>query len=115
MFQTASGTIFDPGNIARDSLGPILEEMGRAQAGTRFNIFRRFREAVLQQSDVRQIVIDFWMGHSNATIADRYGKQLVEDVDFRQEQVKKVGLGFELPLSLIGLHGLQIVESTVAA
>ena len=40
-------------------------------------------------------------------MGDRYGKQLVEDVEYRQEQVKKVGLGFDLPPSLIGLRGLQ--------
>ena len=38
-----------------------------------------------------------------------------EDVEYRQEQVKKVGLGFELPPSLLGLRGLQIVEGTFAA
>jgi hypothetical protein len=54
--------MLDPGNIDRDSLSPILEEMGRAQAGTRFNVFRRFREAVLQRSEARQILIDYWMG-----------------------------------------------------
>jgi hypothetical protein len=43
---------------------------------------------------------------------DRYGKQLVEDIEYRQEQVKKVGLGFELPPSLFGL---QIVENVEAA
>ena len=46
---------------------------------------------------------------------DRYGKQLVEDIEYRQEQVKKVGLGFELPPNLFGLHGLQIVENVEAA
>jgi len=115
LFQTANGTMFDPGNIARDSLDPILEEMGRDKPGTRFNIFRRFREAILQHSDVRQILIDYWMGHSNASMADRYGKQLVEDIEYRQEQVKNVGLGFELPPSLLGLSGLQIVVGIVAA
>lgn len=53
---------------------PILNEMGRAQAGTRFNIFRRFREAVLQRSDARQMLIDYWMGHASASISDRYGR-----------------------------------------
>jgi hypothetical protein len=114
-FQTVNGTMFAPGCIARDSLDPILHEMGRAQAETRFNIFRRFREVVLQRSDARQLLIDFWMGHSNASMADRYGQQLVEDIEYRQEQVKKVGVGFELPPSLLGLGGLQIVESIFAA
>ncbi|MGB8675433.1 MAG: site-specific integrase [Candidatus Acidiferrales bacterium] len=109
LFQTANGTMLDPGNIDRDSLSPILKTMGRDEAGTRFNVFRRFREAVLQRSEARQILIDYWMGHSNPSMGDRYGKQLVEDVEYRQEQAKKVGLGFDLPPSLFGLRGLQNV------
>jgi hypothetical protein len=115
LFHTANGTMFDPRNIARDSLEPILEKMGRGEAGTLFNVFRRFREVVLQRSDARQILIDYWMGHSNASMGDRYGKQLVEDIEYRQAQVKKVGLGFELPPCLFGLRGLQIVENEAAA
>lgn len=111
LFQTANETMLDPGNIDRDSLSPILEEMGRDEAGTRFNVFRRFREAVLQRSEARQILIDYWMGHSNPSMGDRYGKQLVEDVKYRQEQVKKVGLGFDLQPSLLGLRGLQTVSN----
>jgi len=111
LFQTANRTMLDPGNIARDSLSPILKEMGRNETGTRFNVFRRFREAVLQRSEARQILIDYWMGHSNPSMGDRYGKQLVEDVEYRQEQAKKVGLGFDLPPSLLGLHGLQPVTN----
>ena len=41
--------------------------------------------------------------------------QLVEDIEYRQEQVKKVGLGFELPPRLFELRGLQIVENIAAA
>ncbi len=115
LFQSANGTMFDPRNIARDSLEDILQEMGRGEAGTLFNVFRRFREVVLQRSDARQILIDYWMGHSNASMGDRYGRQLVEDIEYRQEQVKKVGLGFELPPRLFGLRGLQIVENIAAA
>jgi integrase len=111
LFQTANGTMLDPGNIDRDSLSPILEEMGRNEPGTRFNVFRRFREAVLQRSEARQILIDYWMGHSNPSMGDRYGKQLVEDLEYRQEQAKKVGLGFDLPPSLLGLRGLQTVSN----
>jgi signal transduction histidine kinase len=59
LFQTANGTMLDPRNIDRDSLSPILEEMGRDEVGTRFNVFRRFREAVLQRSEARQILIDY--------------------------------------------------------
>jgi len=48
-------------------------------------------------------------------MGDRYGKQLVEDVNYRQDQLKKIGLRFELPESLFGLRGLQIPEATAAA
>jgi hypothetical protein len=100
LFQSADGTILDPRSIGRNNLDVILKQMGRDQAGTLFNIFRRFREAVLQRSEARQILIDYWMGHSNPSMGDRYGRQLVEDVNYRQDQIRKVGLGFELPESL---------------
>jgi hypothetical protein len=48
-------------------------------------------------------------------MGDRYGRQLVEDIEYRQGQVKKVGLGLELPPCLFGLRGLQIVENIAAA
>ena len=50
------------------------------------------------------LLIDYWKGHSNPSVGDRYGKQLVEDVNYRQDQIKKVGL-----------RGLQILEATAAA
>ena len=88
LFQSANGTMVDPRSIGRNNLDLILKQMGRDQAGTLFNVFRRFREAVLQRSEVRQILIDYWMGHSNPSMGDRYGKQLVEDVNYRQDQIK---------------------------
>ena len=41
-------------------------------------------------------MIDYWMAHDNSDMSSRYAKQLTEDVEFRQEWTKKVGLGFEL-------------------
>ena len=113
--ETSTTTILDPRSIGRNNLDLILKQMGRDQAGTLFNVFWRFREAVLQRSEVRPILIDYWMGHSNPSMGDRYGKQLVEDINYRQDQIKKVGLGFELPESLFGLRGLQILDATAAA
>jgi len=55
------------------------------------------------------------MGHSNPSMGDRYGKQLVEDVGYRQEQVKRVGLGFDLPPSLRGLQTIGNVRNKEAA
>jgi hypothetical protein len=59
--------------------------------------FRRFRQAVLEKSEVRQLLIDFWLGHDNPDMSSGYAKQLTEDVEFRQEWAEKVGLGFVMP------------------
>jgi integrase len=64
LFQSANGTMLDPRSIGRNNLDLILKQMGRDQAGTQFNVFQRLREAVLQRSEARQILIDYWMGHS---------------------------------------------------
>ncbi len=84
-----------PRNIARDSLHPILKKMGRELAG--FHTFRRFRESILQMSEARALLIDFWMGHANREMSGRYGKQLLDNVQWRRDCAAKVGLGFTLP------------------
>ena len=51
-------------------------------------------------------------------MSTRYGKKLLEDVQYREECREKVGLGFNLPTPkpvLFGLHGLQNEENVVAA
>jgi hypothetical protein len=80
--------------IARDSLHPILKKIGRESA--RFHTFRRFRESILQMSEARTLLIDSWMGHANRDMSGRYGKQLLDNVQWRQECAAKVGLGFTL-------------------
>jgi hypothetical protein len=52
---------------------------------------------VLQTSEVRTLLIDYWMGHASGEMAGRYGKQLLDNVRWRQECAAKVGLGFMLP------------------
>jgi hypothetical protein len=69
--------------------------MGRESAG--FHAFRRFRESILQMSEARNLLIDFWMGHANGEMSGRYGKQLLGNVQWRQECAAKTGLGFTLP------------------
>ena len=96
LFQSRNGTMLSPIAVFRHGLRPILKEMGRERV--RFHAFRRFREATLQRSEVRQLLIDFWMGHENSDMSSRYGRQLTEDVEFRQQWAEKVGLGFQLPV-----------------
>jgi len=69
--------------------------MGRELAG--FHTFRRFREYILQMSEARTLLIEFWMGHANGEMSGRYGKQLLDNVQWRQDCAAKVGLGFTLP------------------
>jgi len=95
LIGTSSGLPLSARNIMRDSLPPILTAMGRGSAG--FHIFRRFRESVLQMSEVRTLLINYWMGHANGEMAGRYGKQLLDNVRWRQESAATVGLGFMLP------------------
>jgi integrase len=95
LFETSGGLPMSPRNITRDSLHPILKEMGRESAG--FHTFRRFRESILQMSEARTLLIDYWMGHANGEMSGRYGKQLLDNVQWRQECATKVGLGFVLP------------------
>jgi integrase len=95
LFQSRNGTMFSPIAVYRHGLRPVLRKIERDRV--RFHAFRRFREATLQRSEVRQLLIDFWMGHENSDMSSRYGKQLTEDVEFRQQWAEKIGLGFDLP------------------
>jgi integrase len=95
LFETPSGLPMAPRNILRDSLHPLLKKMGCASAG--FHTFRRFREAVLQMSNARNLLINFWMGHANGEMSGRYGKQLLANTRWRQECAATIGLGFTVP------------------
>lgn len=112
LFETESGKMIDPGSLWRDGFARIVRDMGQQAS---FNSFRRFRESVLQASECRALLIDYWMGHSNADMASRYGKQLVENRKFRAEWSAKVGLGLVLQPGLVGIRGIQNEENTVAA
>jgi integrase len=94
LLETETGNMLWPGTLYRDGLKAILKNMGRGKV--RFHAFRRFRQAVLEKSDVRQLLIDYWMAHDNSDMSSRYAKQLTEDVEFRQEWAEKAGLGFDL-------------------
>jgi len=70
--------------------------MGDTRRVSAFNIFRRFRKAVLLKSEARDLLIDYWMGHANTEMKTRYGQQLIQDVIWRQQWAEKAGIGFEL-------------------
>jgi hypothetical protein len=119
LFETGTGKMLWPSTLCRDGLKTILKDMGRSKV--RFHAFRRFRQAVLEKSEVRQLLIDYWMAHDNSDMSARYAKQLTEDMKFRQEWAEKVGLGFDLSevfdggRDLLALRALQTQSGTVAA
>jgi integrase len=94
LFCTETGQPLSPRNILRDSLHPTLAKLKQPKMG--FHCFRRFRESVLQMSEARTLLVDYWMGHENREMGTRYAKQVVEDVAWRKQWAKKVGLGFKL-------------------
>ena len=94
LFCTETGKPQSPRNILRNSLHPTLSKLKQPKMG--FHCFRRFRESVLQKSEARALLVDYWMGHENRDMGTRYAKQLVEDVAWRTQWAKKVGLGFKL-------------------
>ena len=59
--------------VERDALYPILADMGIKEKGLLFHSFRRFRESVLLRSETRDILINYWMGHSDEEMSTRYG------------------------------------------
>ena len=108
------GKMLSPANLWRDGFKTVVKEMG---IDIRFHSFRRFRESVLQASECRELVIDYWMGHENADMSSRYGKQLLSNRVFLAEWAEKVGLGFEIPSEpgLVAIRAIRNQDSVVAA
>jgi hypothetical protein len=48
-------------------------------------------------SKARTLPIDFWMGRANREMSGRYGRQLLDNVQWRRDCAAKVGLGLALP------------------
>ncbi len=110
LFCSTSGKPLSSRNVLRDNLHPALLALKQPRAG--FHCFRRFRESVLQMSDARNLLIDYWMGHENRDMGTRYAKQLIENIEWRKEWAEKVGLGFKLPSLPLGIGQLgQLFEA----
>jgi integrase len=90
---TSSGRPMSDDNVYR-RFYPLLRRLGIEQKG--FHAFRRFRNTHLSEKEVPDRLIQFWMGHKDRTMTDRYTK-LRRVVSFRKAWAEKVGLGFELP------------------
>jgi integrase len=95
LFATASGKPISQRNVLR-----YLH--ARKKVG--FHAFRRFRTSVLRKARVPEDLLKLWLGHASKSVTDDYARQLREDLPFRQEWAERVGLGFSLTCSEVGLQ-----------
>lgn len=98
IFQTSSRTPVTQTNLLRRELHPLLTKLGIPLCG--FHAFRRFRNTHLRQTRCPDSVLKFWMGHADEDMSDHYDFSC-EDLQYRRDVAKAMGLGFEVPKSLI--------------
>lgn len=67
-----------------------------------FHAFRRYRATHLDLSDVPRGIAQFWLGHADKTITDRYVK-MQGRIEERRTWAERAGLGFKLPKKLISM------------
>ena len=112
IFQTSGGKPVTQTNLLRRELHPLLDSLKISLCG--FHAFRRFRNTFLRQSRCPDALLKFWMGHSAKDMSDLYDKSS-EDLTYRRDVAKAMGVGFELPkaltpkakTALIGRNGRQ--------
>lgn len=79
---------------------PLKPKLAKLNLDTRWaamHCFRRFRSSVLKKNRCPDDLAKFWLGHQNRDITDDYAEQLREDLEWRQQIVAAIGLGFALP------------------
>lgn len=79
------------GPIREKSARRVLKDLGIPG----FHSFRRFRITHLEAQNVPLSLMNFWAGHADKTVHDRYVK-IGRDIQVRREWAEKAGLGFEL-------------------
>jgi integrase len=97
IFQTSSRRPITQTNLLRRELHPLLEELGIPVCG--FHAFRRFRNTYLRQEHCPDGLLKYWLGHAGRDMSDHYDKSS-EDVQYRRDVAKSMGVGFELPKAL---------------
>jgi len=93
LFRSRSGGPLADRNVLRRSLHPILKAMGWKDgtlAG--FHAFRRFRVSYLRKQRTLEDLLQYWTGHGDKTVTDRYSK-LSQDDEFRRSVAEQMGTG----------------------
>lgn len=97
VFQSRSGRPLTPSIILRRALHPLLTELGIPRCG--FHAFRRFRVTHLGKERCPYALLIFWVGHSKKKVTELYD-QPEEDLQYRLDVARGVGLGFDVPKTL---------------
>lgn len=82
------------GKQIKHILFPAIQGVTGKKIG--FHAFRRFRATHLRAEGVPEDFVQFWLGHKEKTITDRYSK-MKERLELRKQWAEKTGLGFQLP------------------
>jgi len=88
-------------NVRNRSLHPKLVKLNLYTPGAAMNMYRRFRAAFLVKSECPHDLKKFWLGHENNVITSEYAEQIREDIEWRQQKAAQIGVGFELPPSVV--------------
>jgi integrase len=105
LFCSRNGKPLSESNIRSRHLHPALKKLawrdlksGAEKAG--HHAFRRFRLTWLRENRVPADLERFWIGHANETIGDDYSG-LKENILFRKKIAEEIGVGFEIPSSVV--------------
>ena len=98
VFPNRVGRPLNPSNIRNRVIHPLLRMKGLPTGGN--HIFRRFRMTWLRENSVSPDIERFWLGHANRTVGDVYS-MLKKNIKFRKQIADKIGVGFELPNSIL--------------
>jgi integrase len=85
-------------NILKRQLHPLLKELGMDICGA--HAFRRFRTTHLRKQRTPEGLVQWWLGHAGKSITDGYDR-VREDVEYRKEVARSVGLGFTIPAVVV--------------
>jgi integrase len=98
LFTNGAGKALLQANLLHRTLYPILDGLKQPHAG--FHAFRRFRVTHLRKQRVPEDLIRLWIGQAAQSVTDLYSR-VADDLPFRLSVVENVGVGFDLPDSLI--------------
>jgi len=104
VFQASNGAPIHAGNLRKRVLQSLLEKLGIRRGG--FHAFRHARVTILRKNGTPPELQTQWIGHSSLRVTDGYS-HTGEEVEYRQRNAKKVGLGF-----VVGPNGPKSVEKS---